>query len=158
MRKYLNEKQRKAAMQDQRRAKLAGEGLYLFQNMTRATLVLGKPCRDGRTHIEPMARFEGDSFFKNLKECVCLATLQDPNQAAAEAAEKTLTEATQMAEQKLITEQPPTVTKDGKVEYVQEPAGQQPVNESNPAEKPAKGKKKDILLSEAPTDSIRIMR
>ena len=165
MRKFLNQRQKNAAQAETRRAKIAGEGLYLFQNMTRATVILGKPCKDGRTQIEPMARFEGDSFFKNLKECVCLATLVDPNQAVEEEAcepEHTIMEATQnMAEQKLITEQPPTVTKDGKVEYVQQPDDQQQYNESQPtpATTPApRGKRKDVLLSESPTGSVRVMR
>lgn len=160
MRKYLNERHRKAAMAEARRQKLAGDGVYLYQNMSRATLVLGKPCSDGRTHIGPMARFEGDSFFKSIKECVCLATLQDPAAKAQaepeiQAPEEPITESV-MAEEKLITEVPPTVTHEGKVEYVQAQPGEEPINESQPQ---GKGKKKkDVLLSEAPVDSIRIMR
>lgn len=121
-----------------------GDGMYIFQNITNSDLFLSRPTKAGRRMIGPRQKFVGDSYYKNMKDIICLQEVEKP-----------------MSEQKqvLLTEVPPTVTTQGAVEYVQNDPELKPINEELEDEQ----KPKEILLNESPVaavkvDGVRIMR
>lgn len=121
-----------------------GDGMYIFQNITNSDLFLSRPTKAGRRMIGPRQKFVGDSYYKNMKDIICLQEVEKP-----------------MSEQKqvLLTEVPPTVTTQGAVEYVQNDPELKPINEELEDEQ----KQKEILLNESPVaavkvDGVRIMR
>lgn len=121
------------------RQRLAGDGQrYKFRNNTNADLGLPKPSEDARTAINADGEFIGDSYFLCMVP-QCLVIVEDLNMNK---------------ENKLLTEQPPTVTDDGKVEYVQKQTGKIKLNENKP-NKP--NKQSDTLLTEEPVGGIVIM-
>lgn len=128
-------RQTRESQRGRRQAALAGSGLYLYQNMSDADLILAKPTHAGRLRAGPREKFIGDSYFKNMREVACLLTIKEPGMDT---------------EQKLITEQPPTVTKQGQVEYVVQQPGAAPLNEDKPADQKA-----DVLLTDS---AIRVVR
>lgn len=131
-------KMKREKMLQKRAAHMIREGLYIFQNITGADLMLPRPTTAGRTRVGPREKFIGDSYYKTMREVVCLQEVQAP-----------------MQEQKLITEQPPIVTSEGKVEFVQQQPEQKPLTED---EKKKQDKQPEVLLNESPLDGIRIMR
>ena len=136
----LTRKQRRERMLQKRNAQMSGEGVYIFQNITGADLMLPRPTKSGRKMVGPREKFIGDSYYKTLKEVACLQEVQPA-----------------MSEQKLITEVPPQFTHEGKVEYVQQ--GQQPdLKPLTEDEKKKKEEQPSVLLTESPLDGIRIMR
>jgi hypothetical protein len=135
-------KQKRERMLQKRDTKMQGEGLYIFQNITGADLMLPRPTKSGRRTVGPREKFIGDSYYKTMKEVACIQEVQSDMP-------------TQQPEQKLLTEVPPTVTHDGKVEYVQVQPGVKPLNEN---EKKKQGVPEDVLLIEQPLEGIRIMR
>jgi len=124
-------------MRERREAALKGHGLFLYQNISNADMLLPKPTKAGRLKVGPHEKFLGDSYFKNIRELACLQEIKE----------------TVVAEEKLITETPPTVTPQGTVEFVVADPKAKPLNE----DKPADGQS-DVLLSEAPAGAIRVMR
>lgn len=124
---------------EQQEQKLAGVGRYVYQNNTPGDLSLPKPAEDGRKAIPSKARnveyskFIGDSYFMMMVPQT-LILVEDLN----------------MKNEKLITEQPPTVTTHGKVEYVVEKKDQK-LNEGKP------GKQDDLLLTEDPKGGIVVI-
>jgi hypothetical protein len=139
----LTRKQKRERMLQKRDAHMAGDGLYIFQNITGADLMLPRPTKAGRRTVGPREKFIGDSYYKQMKEVVCLQEVQAPMETANQ-------------EQKLLTEVPPTVTHEGKVEYVQKQPGQKPLTEDK--KKDNKNEQEDVLLTESPLEGIRIMR
>jgi len=134
----MTRQQKREKMIQKRAAATYGDGLYIYQNITGADLMLSRPTKAGRRTVGPREKFIGDSYYKNMKEVVCLQEVQAP-----------------MQEQKLITEVPPLVTHDGQVEYVQTQPEDKPLTEED---KQRQAKNPDVLLTEAPLDGIRIMR
>jgi len=130
-----------------RDAAMAGDGMYIYQNITGAHLILPRPTKAGRRSVGPREKFVGDSYYKMMKELACLQEVTAPIQEQEVNAP--------MQEQKLIIEQPPTVTHEGQVEYVQKQPDQKPLTED---EKKKQEKQEDILLTESPLEGIRIMR
>ena len=137
----LTRKQKRERMLQKREAHMAGDGVYIYQNITGADLMLPRPTKSGRRTVGPREKFIGDSYYKTMKEVACLQEVQAPMQP--------------QQEQQLLTEVPPTVTHDGKVEYVQKQPEQKPLTED---EKKKLEKQQDVLLTESPLDGIRIMR
>lgn len=109
-----------------------GTGRYKFRNNTLGDLNLPKAAEDGRKVVPVKGEFVGDSYFLSMVPQI-LVIVEDLN----------------MEKNKLITEQPPTVTTEGAVEYVQQ-AKKQKLNESKPAKQP------EILLNEDPVGGIVI--
>lgn len=140
----LTRKQKRERMLKKRDTNMQGEGLYIFQNITGADLMLPRPTKAGRRTVGPREKFIGDSYYKTMKDVVCLQEVQSDM--------PTLNQ----PEQKLLTEVPPTVTHEGKVEYVQKQPGVKPLNE-NDKKKPG-ATPQDVLLTEQPLEGIRIMR
>ena len=122
---------------------LHGEGLYLFRNNTNADLTLPRPTKSGIRNILPGKEFQGDNYYMQLVRHGLLKLvkeLQSPEQ------QKAISEGV-ILEQKLILDQPDTVTNHGKVEHVVE-TPKQKINES----KATKEKQVDILINEDPVE------
>jgi hypothetical protein len=118
-------------LQEQRQV---GTGRYKFRNNTAADLGLPKPAEDGRRAIPAKGEFIGDSYFLSMIPQL-LVLVEDLNMKN---------------ESKLILDQPPVVTSEGTVEYIQQPK-QQKFNESKP------GKQEDTLLVEDPVGGVVIV-
>jgi len=129
---------------------LHGEGLYVYRNASKADLLLPKPAKNGVKLVGPGKEFQGDSYFMEMVKTNAIRlvkTLITPEQ------ERGL-----MAEEKLILDQPDTVTTQGKVEHV--------VTQTNPQVKPLTEEKgccgnckenKEVLINEDPMDGVDIL-
>ncbi len=132
----LSRMQRFEHRQELLRQRLAGDGKrYKYKNNTHSDLGLPKPAEDGRTAVGPEGEFIGDGYFLCMVP-QCLLIVEDLNMKN---------------ENKLITEQPPVVTNEGRVEYVQQQTKQQKLNENKP------GKQQDVLLNEDPVGGVVIL-
>jgi hypothetical protein len=119
--------------QNQIQQRMQGTGRYKFKNNTTGDLGLPKPAEDGRRGIPKDGTFIGDSYFLSMVPTV-LSIVED------------LTVKNEPS--KLITEQPPVVTNEGTVEYVQAQKKQK-LNET-------KDKQPEVLLIEDPVGGIVI--
>lgn len=116
-----------------------GEGLYLYENNTDATLTLPRPTKSGVRVVGPRKQFQGDNYYMSMVPAFLryIKELQSPQQ-----------EREIMNEQKLILDQPDTVTQKGKVEHV--------VDRNSPAQKLHEqdgDEQSDILLNEGPVNN-----
>lgn len=121
-----------------------GEGLFVFRNRLNGTLTLPKPTKSGIKTVPPNGEWQGDNYYLGLvktNEATLVRTILTPEQTKEMA----------MNEEKLILDQPDTVTAEGTVENVvkQEP---QKLNEASPNDP-----KKDVLLTEDPMDGVEII-
>ena len=144
--KYEAREYRKKKLERQ----LKGEGLYVFRNASKADLYLPKPAQNNVKVVPPGAEFQGDSYF--------LETLVKTNQARLV---RTLItpeqERKSKMEEKLIVDQPDTVTQEGKVEHVVVGTAK-PLNEVGGACKKTESvKPADVLLNEDPMDGVDIL-
>lgn len=125
---------------------LHGEGLYLFQNNTNADLALPRPTKSGLRSVGPKQQFQGDNYYMQLVRggfLRLIKEIQSPEAQRAALEEKPMTE------QKLILDQPDTITEAGKVEHVvNKPKPVQKLNEQGKAAQP----QPDVLLNEGPVD------
>jgi hypothetical protein len=122
---------------------LHGEGMYLYRNNTNADLTLPRPTRSGIRSVGPGKEFQGDNYYMQLVKQGMLRLvkeLQSPNQ-------QNVTESEVKMQEKLILDQPDTVTEQGKVEHVvSKPAKK--LNETQGEE----GKQPEVLLNEGPVE------
>lgn len=122
---------------------LHGEGLYLYENHTQADLTLPRPTKSGLRVIGAKRQFQGDNYFLQLVRqghLRLIKELMSPEQERA---------AMQQQEEKLILDQPATVTDKGTVEHVVDKGTKlQRLNEGegDPQE--------DILLNEGPSGFV----
>lgn len=131
----ITRQQRREKMKAKAQAAMHGEGLYIYQNITNSELHLPRPTKSGRRTVGPREKFMGDSYYKSLKDVLCLQEIESPMS---------------QQQQVLLTEVPPTVTTQGTVEVVvASPA--KPLNEQE-------GQQPDVLLTEAPLEGVRILR
>lgn len=128
---------------------LAGNGLYLYQNSNaHAELTLPRPTKSGKRVIAPNGSFQGDDYYMQLVRTGMLRlveVLQTPEQEkTVQQEENNMNESTE----KLILDQPETVTTNGPVEHVvsNSETHEQPLHESTPQPK------QPVLLNEAPMD------
>ena len=145
----FNKYERKEVQQQHLAAALHGEGLYLFENNTKADLGLPRPTRSGIRSVGPKQQFQGDNYYMQMVKAGHLRlikVLQTPEQERA----AELNEAT-MQEQKLILDQPDTITEQGKVEHVVPKTPVRPMNEAGNQPQP------DVLLNESPDDGFVIV-
>lgn len=129
-----------------------GTGLFLYENNTNGTLMLPKPTESGRKHIEianpkipGSGRFQGDSYFMNLVRSNALKLIQVLRTPEQEKKEES------MSNQKLILDQPDTVTNEGTIEHV---------TSNNPSvvvEVEGQKPQVDVLLNENPMDDVEIL-
>jgi hypothetical protein len=136
---------------------LSGSGLYIFENNTDGDLKLPKATSSGLRMIGPRKRFQGDSYFlswvgspMNLLRLIEEITPKKTTEQIAHEINKE----TPMNEQKLILDQPDTVTTKGKVEHIV--TNQQPVQQLNDASAPKHTP--DVLLTENPLDGVAIIK
>lgn len=125
---------------------LKGEGLYLYRNNTDADLELPKPTNSGVRVVGPKKEFQGDNYYMQLVRAGLLTLvkeLQSPN--FNENVE--ILKEEKMSEEKLILDQPDTVTEEGKVEHVVSKKKKK-LDETKSAEE----QQPDILLNEGPIE------
>jgi hypothetical protein len=120
---------------------MGGEGLYLYENNSDGDLTLPRPTKSGVRSVEARQQFQGDNYYMQLVRSGHLRfikELQSPEQ------ERAIMENT---EEKLILDQPDTITEHGKVEHVVDnTVPTQQLDESEDAPK------QDVLLNEAPAE------
>jgi hypothetical protein len=91
---------------------LHGEGLYIYENRSaEADLTLPKPTKSGKRIIGPKEQFQGDNYFMQLVRTGNLRFIKEI-QAPINLKE------VKMNEEKLILDQPETVTTEGTIERV----------------------------------------
>ena len=127
---------------------LSGGGLFLYENNTAADMTLPRPTKSGRRQLGPKGsaegQFQGDDYFMQMVrsgDLRLIKVLQTPEQ------EQNMLLKEHTVEDKLILDQPDTVTEKGKIEHVVDntvPA--KPLHETD-GEKP-----EDVLLNEGPVD------
>jgi hypothetical protein len=119
---------------------MSGSGMYLFENNSNADLTLPRPTHSGLRKIGPRQQFQADSYFLQMVRSGFLRLIEELQSPESE-------KAAIMSEQKLILDQPDTVTSSGKVEHVVDNA--QPVQKINESDKQPTP---DVLINEAPSD------
>jgi hypothetical protein len=129
-----------------------GQGYFLYENNTGGTLMLPKPTASGIRQIEApdprrpgSGRFQGDDYFMSLVRNNMLRlikTLRTPQQEAA----------MQQDNEKLILDQPDTITEAGQVEHVAAPKLKKPLHEAE-----GEGEGPVVLLNENPMDDVEIL-
>jgi hypothetical protein len=116
---------------------MKGTGSFIFVNCTKGDFYLPRPTKSGKRIVKFGEEFEGDSYYMFLLKTGELRIVREVQD------ETKLLKETSMSE-KLLTEQPPTVTHDGKVEYVV-------------TEEDNEKKKKDKLLSEKSLEGVKLL-
>lgn len=119
-----------------------GEGLYIFENKN-CELTLPKPTKSGKRVIAPKERFQGDNYFMSLVRNGTIRFIQELQSPEQERL------AMQQENEKLILDQPETVTTEGVVERVVKPVKvpAAPINETGKQSNPPA-----VLLNENPAD------
>ncbi len=151
--KKLNKIQRIAERKTQREHRLRGKGLYLYKNNTPGTLLLPKPAANGKTRVEVNGEFEGDDYFMFLVKTApnslrLVRVLTSPPER-----QQTMLSEDVKNEEKLILDQPPTVTDKGVVEHVTDQEEQdENIQEGKPQED-----QNEVLLNDDPLDGVTIL-
>lgn len=154
--KRLNRQEKREMQHEKLKNSMSGTGIYVYENNSDADLSLPKPTESGVRVIGPRKRFQGDSYFMswvgspmNLLKLVEVVVPQLTVEQIIKQKEENA-----MVEQKLILDQPDTITHGGKVEYV---VGDDPtVKQLNDNAEPAK-KMPEVLLTEDPLDGVEII-
>ncbi len=139
----LNKLERRANRAAMMKEAMSGEGLYVYANNTKGELDLPKSTASGKKRVMPGEQFQGDNYFMQLVRSHDLRFIREiisPEQ-----------ERQQMAEQKLLLDQPDRVTNQGHVEHVVENPKKQ-LNEGQPNKE-----QKPVLLTEDPMDGVEIL-
>ena len=130
-----------------------GEGLYLYKNNTSGTLILPKPTADGKTSVGDGGEFEGDSYYMSWVRSNMLRLVRELISPEQERQQKMLNES---CNEKLILDQPTTVTDKGAVEHVV--AGSQPEKQvENLQEGKPEPHAGEVLLNEDPLEGVTIL-
>jgi hypothetical protein len=138
--KKLSKYERASLRQEKLKAAMAGSGRYLFKNNTSGELELPKmPLEGTKRKVGKNEEFIGDSYFLQMLKTNDLKLIR-------------IIEDKDLPMDKLITEQPPVVTQDGKVEFVINDPKKKKINEETDAEK-----QKNVLLTEDPMGGIVIV-
>jgi len=136
----------------------AGEGLYIFRNKSDATLSLPKPAiavkwgeqwdEKNNKMVPPRGEWKGDSYFLQMvgRDASIVKVLQSKDDIIKETP---MNESLQPQE-KLILDQPDTVTPEGKLEHVITDAPKQ-LNEGQPQQD------QEVLLTEDPLEGVDII-
>lgn len=127
----------------------SGKGYFLYENNTGGTLMLPKATASGVKQIEAVdpnrpgsGRFQGDDYFMSLVRNNMLRLIKTLRTGEEE----------KMNEEKLILDQPDTITEAGQVEHVAAPKPKQPLHESE-----GEGEGPVVLLNENPMDDVEIL-
>jgi hypothetical protein len=140
----FNKYEKKAIQHQHLVDSLKGSGKYIYQNSSRvASVKLPKATASGLREVGPGAQFQGDDYYMQLVklgELRLIEVLQTPEQEKAV-----------MEQEKLLVEQPATVTAAGTVEQVVTPKASpraKPLRETQSA--PAT--EAPVLLNEGPAE------
>lgn len=145
----LNRYERRAMHEEKMRINLQGQGRYIYQNNTDGDLRLPKPAEEGITIIGPRQKFVGDSYFMELvKYPMNMLRVVEVIEDGLNKKEEV-----KMNQEKLILDQPDTVTTKGTVERVVVQPDQQVITDGTESQE----KPKDVLLNEDPIDSVEII-
>jgi hypothetical protein len=145
-RKRLNRYERREMQAQKLHNAMEGTGLYVYENNSDGDLKLPKPTNSGLKMIGPRGRFQGDSYY--------LKWVGNPMNML-KLIEQIIPQEKIMNEQKLILDQPDTVTNLGKVEHVvAKTPVLQPINDSVNSN----GQTPDVLLTEDPVEGLTIIR
>jgi hypothetical protein len=125
---------------------LKGEGLYLYRNSTNADLNLPKPTNSGVRVVGPKKEFQGDNYYMQLVRAGLLTLVKELQSPNVQENVEVLKEE-KMSEEKLILDQPDTVTAEGKVEHVVSKKKKK-LNETKSTEE----QQPDVLLNEGPIE------
>ena len=138
-----------------RRADMQGSGRFIFENNTRGDLMLPRATKTGISKVcvrDPRVpgsgQFTGDDYYMSMvrtNDLRLIRQIEAPNQ------EPVMTEQP-VTEDKLITEQPPLVTNEGTVEFVEQKPKQQKLNEIQPA-----APEPEKLINEDPMDGVEVI-
>lgn len=150
IRPRLNRQEKRQVQSEKLKHDMSGSGIYLYENNTSGDLRLPKATESGVSKIgpkgSPSGKFQGDSYFMKwvgapmnllkLVEVIVPQKLKGENN---------------MNNQKLILDQPDTITTQGKIEHV---VVEQPV--AHKLESPVQAPK-DTLITEDPLDGVEII-
>lgn len=135
----FNRYEKKQIQHDQMVKAMHGEGLYLYENNTDAEMTLPRPTSSGLRVIEARKQFQGDNYYMQMVRSGHLRLIKELQSPAQEKA---------AMEEKLILDQPDTVTSKGKVEHVVD----QDVQKLNEADEADDEEQSEVLLNESPVD------
>lgn len=136
-RKFSKQEKKEEKSQAVREA-MSGEGLYLYENNSDATLTLPKPTDSGTRIVDARKQFQGDNYYMQM---VMTGHLKLIRELQAPKKEEQI-----MNEEKLILDQPDMVTDKGKMEHIVE-TPTEPINEQGDEDN-----QEDVLLNEDPVD------
>lgn len=146
----LNKYERREVNAEKLKNSMSGSGIYIYENNSDGDLKLPKPTESGIKMIGPRKRFQGDSYYlswvgtpMNLLKLVEVVVPKLTQQQIEE---------NQMAEDKLILDQPDTITQGGKIEYVVAQTPVQALNDNMDVQKTP-----EVLLTEDPLDGVEII-
>ena len=152
----MNRHERREMQATRLATSLGGSGIYVYENNTDGDLKLPKATASGLRVIGPRKRFQGDSYFMKWvgHPMNLLRFIEEIVPKGAPANQETIKEGT-MPTEKLILDQPDTVTTKGKIEHVVETAPKaMPIND---AVAPAQSLP-EVLLTENPLDGVEIIK
>ena len=137
--KKLSRLEKKEVNKQKRENAMVGSGVFLFENNTNGDLTLPKPTQNGQRVVRSREKFKGDSYYlswvgspMNLLRLIETIQPKDSNM-----------------KEKIILDQPDTITQEGKVEFTTSDVA--PINDNTqPSEK-------DVLLTENPLDGVEII-
>jgi len=152
----LNKYEKNVLRAQKRKSALSGDGVFVFRNNTSGDLFLPRPTKSGTSKVAVNEEFVGDNYYMFMvqsNELRLVKIIESPSVAQVQP----INESTEqpMAD-KLITEQPPIVTNEGTVEFVEQKPEkqQQKLNETQPQKEEPQP---DVLLNENPLDGIEII-
>jgi len=151
MRQRFTKQEKKTHHQNKIINNMTGTGIYIYENNTDGDLNLPKPTVSGSRTIGPRKRFQGDSYYMkwvghpmNLLKFIEEVVPQDKK------------ERNNMNENKLVLDQPDTITVQGKVEHVV--VNESPTEQFNDSTGDLSATKPDVLLNESPIDGVEIIK
>ena len=134
-------------------AALQGVGLYEYRNRSKSDFLLPKPANDGRKSICAGGVFQSDSYFlRNVPSPLSIVRVIDQGLPEQTKGEVIMTEAV-ISEEKLILDQPDTVTSAGKVEQVV--VGKKSKKAAIKLQESEEGEK---LICDAPNGDVEILQ
>lgn len=128
--------ERKRQVEERAKSKSAPKSLFVFENITKSDQQLPRISHDNKSWIKPGERFVGDDYYRCVRGFAFVESYQEESKVS----------------EKLILDQPDTITNAGKVEHT--------IVDRNPqkeAKSEAKSKDKETLIVEDPIDGVDVI-